>query len=172
MTSDATIPRSIAVGYAYQPNDRWTIEADVEWTDWASTEEEFVNYPDASATARDNVLNAGLPTARDWNDVFSYGIGAEYKATDRLDLRCGLLYHQSPIPSVSLDTPLPDANKYGGTLGLGYQFKDVTMDISYAFLKNRNRNVTNDMGSVTSSNIDGTYKGYVNIFAVGFTYKF
>ena len=172
LETNATIPRSIAIGYAYQPNDRWTIEADIEWTDWACVEEEYLGYPEEGAPARLLVLQDGLPISRDWNDVFSYGIGAEYKATDKLDLRCGFLYHENPIGSATIDTALPDSDKYGVTLGAGYLFKDVQIDFSYAFIELKDRDITNDVGSSTSSDIDGTYKGYVNICAVSFTYKY
>jgi long-chain fatty acid transport protein len=172
LRSDSTIPRSIAAGYAYQPDDRWTIEADIEWTDWACVEEEMLTYPDESNALRLAVLNDGNPVSRDWNDVFAYGIGAEYKATDRLRLRCGALYEENPIPSANLDTALPDSDKYGFTLGLGYLFKTVKIDVAYSFLTYLDREVTNDVGLNTGSNIDGTYKAYVNIFAVNFTYKY
>ena len=173
MESKSKIPQTLSVGYAYQPDDKWTIEADIEWTDWSSTKEEMVLYPNESDATRLAVLNNGNPVSRDWNSVFSYGIGAEYKASDKLDLRCGLLYHQTPIESVALDTPLPDANKWATTLGLGYLFKeDVTMDAYYAFFKYSNRNVTNNMGDASSSNINGTYRGYVNVVGLGITYKY
>jgi len=179
LKSDGTIPRSVAVGYAYQPNDRLTIEADVEWTDWACVEEEFLYYPDEEAAtdagkaSRLAVLNDGNPVSRDWNDVFAYGIGLDYKWTDKTDLRCGFFYVEKTIPSANLDTALPDSNKHGVTLGLGHQFlKDVNIDMAYTFIKLKDRDITNDVGSNTGSNIDGTYKGHVNILAVGFTYKY
>ena len=172
MKSDSTLPQSLAIGYAYKPSERWTIETDVEWTGWSCVEEELIQYPDEGDATRLAVLNNGNPVSRDWTDAFAYGIGVEYKATDKLDLRGGFFYHETPIPSANFDTPLPDANKHGITIGLGYLFKGVQVDASYAFLKYRDRDITNDVGSTTSSNIDGTYKGYVNIAAVAFTYKY
>lgn len=179
LQSDGTIPRSVAVGYAYQPNDRLTIEADVEWTDWACVEEEYLHYPDEEAATdamkgnRLAVLNDGNPVSRDWNDVFSYGIGLDYKWTEATDLRCGFFYVEKTIPSANLDTALPDSNKHGITLGLGHQWlKDVKFDMAYTFIKLRDRDITNDVGLNTGSNIDGTYKGHINIVAVEFTYKY
>lgn len=172
MESNSTIPRSIALGYAYQPNKKWTIEADVEWTDWSSTEEEFVRYPNETNAVRLATLNTDNPGSRDWRSVYAYGIGAEYQANDKLELRGGVLYEESPIPSVNFEPVLPDAGKYGITMGAGYVLKDVKIDASYAFLKYRDRDVTNDIGASTASNIDGKYKGYVNIVGVSFTYKY
>jgi len=174
MKSKSTIPGSIAMGYAYQPNSKWTFEADVEWTNWACVEEELVTYPNESNPTRLAILNGGNPASRDWRSVFSYGIGAEYQATDKLELRGGFLYQQSPIPSVNFEPVLPDSDKYGITTGLGYLMKNVKIDTSYAFFKYRDRDVTNAMGSTSTPayDIDGNYKGYVNIIALSFTYKY
>jgi len=171
MESKSTIPRSVAFGYAYQPNKKWTIEADAEWTDWSCVEEEFLTYPNAGAAAL-VVLNDGNPASRDWRSVWAYGIGAEYQATDKLELRGGFIYEQSPIPSANFEPVLPDANKHGVTMGAGYLFKNVKIDGSYAFFKYRDRDVTNDVGSSTSTNVDGKYKGYINILALSLTYKY
>jgi len=177
MESKSTIPRSIALGYAYQPNNKWTIEADIEWTDWSCVEEEFLTYPDLNNTTDPtglirSTLNTDNPASRDWKSVYAYGIGAEYQATDNLELRGGLLYEQSPIPSANFEPVLPDAGKYGITTGLGYSMKNVKIDVSYAFFKYNDRDVTNDIGASTSSNADGKYKGYVNIIGLSLTYKY
>ena len=172
MESKSTIPRSLAVGYAYKPNTKWTIETDVEWTGWSCVEEEVVRYPDEKNTLRLSTLSHEVPVSKDWRDVYAYGIGAEYKATDKLDLRCGFLYEQTPVPSANFETALPDSDKYGITLGLGYLFKDVQIDTSYAFLKYKDRDVTNDVGAASGANLDGKYRAYVNIVGVSFTYKY
>jgi len=177
MESKSTIPRSIAFGYAYKPNNKWTVEADAEWTDWSCVEEEFLTYPDLNNTNDPaglirGTLNTDNPASRDWRSVWAYGIGAEYQATDKLELRGGFLYEQSPIPSANFEPVLPDSNKHGITIGAGYLLKNVKIDASYAFLKYRDRDVTNDIGSSTASNVDGKYKGYVNILGLSLTYKY
>lgn len=170
--TDSTIPRSCAVGYAYQPDDKWTFEADIEWTDWSCVESELLTYPDENAALRLNALNDGNPVSRDWNDVFSFGFGTEYKATDRLALRCGYLYHPTPIPSANVDAALPDSNKHGITCGFGYRLKDFDINASYCLIIGRDRNVTNDVGGNVGANIDGEYSSYVNICSVSVTYKY
>lgn len=172
MKVSLTLPQSVVIGYAYKPGNKWTFETDLEWTGWSAAEEEKVEYPSESDANRLAVLNAGNPVPRDWNDVFSFGVGAEYQATDKLALRCGYLYEETPIPSANLDAALPDADRHGVTLGFGYDFKEVTIDASYLALFMMDRDVTNDVGLVAGTDIDGKYKQFVNVFAVGFTYKF
>ena len=170
--SKLTLPRTIAVGYAYRPNEKWTVEIDCEWTGWSSVQEDFVRYPSESNPNRLAVLNDGNPASKDWNDSLAYGVGAEYDANDRLALRCGYLFYQTPIPSATFETALPDSDRHAATLGLGYKINDgLTIDASYFGVLYVDRDVTNDVASA-KTNLDGEYEGYMNIVSVGFTYKY
>ena len=170
--SSLTIPQSIAVGYAYKPNDRLTLEFDVEWTGWSSVEQDLVEWTNETNATRLAVLNADNPGAKDWNDVFSCGLGINYKATDVLDLRCGYFFEETPVPEANFDTALPDADRHGLSCGLGYRFKDVDIDIAYLALFFMDRDITNSVGATSGANIDGKYEQFVNIFSIGFTYRY
>lgn len=172
MKSKLTLPRSLAVGYAFRPDDKWTLEVDVEWTDWTSVQEDFVTYPDESNATRLSLLNSGNPSSKDWNGSLAYGIGTKYKFNDKLTLRGGYLFIETPIPSANFETALPDCDRHGITLGAGYRLmENLSIDLAYFGVFMVERNVTNDVAS-SSSNLDGEYDGYVNIVSVGFTYKY
>ncbi|MFC1667527.1 OmpP1/FadL family transporter [Candidatus Omnitrophota bacterium] len=170
--SDLTVPQSVAAGYAYKANDKLTLELDVEWTGWSSVVQDFVEFEDEANATRLAVLNADNPSSKDWEDVLSYAIGVDYKATDKLTLRCGYLFEETPVPTSTFDTALPDADRHGITFGLGYGLKDMTMDVSYIALFFEDRTVSNNVGSVSGANIDGKYEQFVNILSIGFTYKY
>lgn len=174
--SELAIPQTLAVGYAYRPNNKWTLETDVEWADWSCIEQDKVDYQSETNATRLTVLNSGNPASKDWNDTLSYGFGAEYRATDRLALRIGYLFEDNPIPSANFDTALPDSDRHGITLGLGYTFKAVKIDVSYMALFFVDRDVTNDVDeNVTTGDdpdIDGEYEGFTNVFGINFTYKY
>ena len=171
--SKLTLPKSLVAGYAFRPNKKWIVEIDCEWTGWSSIQEDFVRYPNESNAGRLSLLNSGNPAAKDWHDSMAYGIGAEYKATDKLALRCGYLYYQNPIPSANFETALPDSNRYCGTLGFGYKVNEnLTFDVAYLGIVNADRNVTNDVAIANGADLDGKYEGYINIISVGFKYKY
>lgn len=166
------LPRSLAAGYAFKPDDKWTIELDVEWTGWSSVEEDFVRYPNETDPSRLIILNDSNPSPKDWNDSLGYGLGVEYKATDWLELRGGYLFYQTPIPSVSFETALPDADRHAVTFGLGCKLReDLTLDIAYLGVLAVDRDVTNDVASAYTD-LDGKYESYTNIFSVSFTYRY
>ena len=170
--SKLKLPQTLALGYAFKPDDKWTFEIDFEWTGWSCIEEDFVKYTTETNPYRLAALNDGNPASKDWNDSYAYGIGAEYQATDKLDLRGGYLFVETPVPSISFETALPDSDRHGVTLGAGYKVKDdFTIDMAYFGVYFVGRDVTNDVASA-SSDLDGNYDGYVNIVSVGCTYKY
>ncbi len=167
--SESTLPQSIVAGYAYKPNDRWTFEADIEWMDWASTEQELILYPDETDATRLAILNNGNPAAKDWKDAFSGAIGAQFKASDRLRLRAGYYYHQSPIPEANFETALPDSDSHSATIGCGYDFnQSSTIDFAYSAMFYEKR----DVDTNAAAGIDGEYETFTNIYMLTFTYKY
>lgn len=170
--SKLTLPESLAIGYAYKPNNRLTLELDVEWTGWSSVVQEWIEWQTETNAVRLAILNDGNPASKDWDDVFSFAIGVNYEATDLLELRCGYVFEETPIPEANFNTALPDADRHGISCGLGYAFKDVDIDISYLALFFADRDIRNSVGSSSNADIDGKYEQFVNIFSVGFTYKY
>lgn len=170
--SKLTVPRSLAAGYAFKPNDKWTIEIDCEWTGWSSIEEDFVKFTSETDPIRLSALNNGNPAPKDWRDSMAYGIGTKYQVNDKLELRGGYLFYETPIPSNSFDTALPDSDRHAITLGTGYELRDgLILDLAYFGVLYVDRDVTNDVRTA-APDFDGEYKGYVNIISVGFSYKY
>lgn len=173
ITAESTLPQIVAAGYSYQPNDKWTLNLDVEWTDWSSTEQEKLNYESESNATRLAVLNTGNPADRDWKSVFSYAVGVERKASDKLRLRAGYYYHQTPIPEANFETNLPDSNSHGLTTGFGYDVTDdFTFDFAYSALIYEERDIDNSVGSGSGASIDGKYRQLTNIYMMTFNYQF
>ena len=170
--SPMTLPEVVTLGYAWDVNDELTIEADLEWTGWSSIVQDWVKWPNESDGTRLTILNAGNPASKDWDDVLSFGIGLDYKYSDKIDLRCGYIFEENPIPEANFDTALPDADRHCMTLGFGYRFNAMVMDVAYMAVFFEDRDVANDVGAASNASIDGSYEQFVNIFALGFTYNY
>ncbi len=167
-----TEPQSVTLGYSYQPNNKWRLNADLEWMDWSSTDELKVEYPDETNATRLGVLATGNQSL-DWKAIFSYAAGAEYQANDHMRLRGGYFYRPTPIPDANFDAWLPDANSHGVTVGFGYDFtKDLILDMSYAARFMEKRKIDNTVGNAVGGNVDGTYTEFMNIVMATMTYKF
>jgi long-subunit fatty acid transport protein len=66
-------------------------------------------------------------------------LGTEYHVSKPLDIRLGLLYDPSPIPTDYLTAMVPDSSKIGISAGIGYKFKNLFIDIAYLVIFARER---------------------------------
>jgi len=105
-TVELELPQSVVFGYSYQPEGKWLFNFDIEWMNWASVEQDLVEYPEVITALQSAVLNSGNPAAVDWNDVWSAAVGVEYAWNDNLRLRGGSYYHTTPIPDENFNSNL------------------------------------------------------------------
>ncbi len=138
------LPPQVVGGLSTKIIPRWTINADVEWEGWktlGSLPRDFVG-----STALDSV------SRRLWKNSWVYRLGAEYAATDRVALRAGYFFDESPIPDNTFDPTIPNANIHAVTGGGGYKWDHMTLDVSYliAFFEKR---------SIDNSTLDPNNRG-------------
>ena len=132
VTEKLVLPQSVVLGYSLKPTDKWTVNLDLEWMDWASIKQELHSFPDAPSYLS-SFLNTGNPLVHDWSSSWSEGIGTEYKLTDRFRLRAGFYHHGTVGPNEYFDPAMPDLQAFGVTGGFGYDLtKNLTIDVGYS----------------------------------------
>lgn len=129
--SNIKLPPQVIGGISTKIIPRWTINADVEWEGWrtlGSLPRDFIG-----STALDSV------STRLWKNSWIYRLGTEYAATDRVALRAGYFFDESPIPDNTFDANIPNSNIHALTGGAGYRWDTVTLDVAYliAFFEKR-----------------------------------
>jgi long-subunit fatty acid transport protein len=68
----------------------------------------------------------------DWKDQYVCRLGLENNVTEKLALRCGVTYGNSPVPDKTVIPILCTITEWSATLGLGYKVtQDVLLDIAY-----------------------------------------
>jgi long-chain fatty acid transport protein len=166
-----TLPQSVTLGYDLKPTNKWTINFDLEWTDWSQYKQQITSYPNAGPFAAP--LSAYGNEARDWTSVWSESVGVQYAVTDKFRVRAGYEHHQTPIPEATVDTQFPDSDSNSYTVGLGYDItKNLTIDIAYVADFYESRNVINSVDSGFGTNLSGKYSAFVNVGTMSLTYKF
>jgi len=77
--------------------------------------------------------NPGTSLELDWSwvDTMSLRLGGEYHASKCLDIRLGVSYDPSPIPTDSLKILAPLSNRIGIGMGLGYKINNLSIDLGY-----------------------------------------
>ncbi|MEI6438488.1 MAG: outer membrane protein transport protein [Candidatus Omnitrophota bacterium] len=169
----SVLPQVIVFGYSFKPDPKWTVNTDVEWTDWSSTRQSAPTYTSETDPTRLSILETGYPANKDWHSAFSVAMGVEYAATDRLRLRSGYYLHQSPVAKATWDPSMPDSDSLGVTLGSGYDVtKNMTVDLAWSGMIFKTRKVNNAVGDAVGGSIDGSYRQWINLMYATATYKF
>jgi len=116
VTSSLTLPATGFAGLAYKVSPNLTVEADYQYIGWSSYNQLEIDFKN------DPTKNVIEP--KDYSNTYMIRIGGEY-TMDALKIRAGYLYDHSPVPSAYVDPILPDANRNGVNVGLGYQFTKI-----------------------------------------------
>lgn len=172
----SVIPQSVVLGYSLKPTTKWTINADVQWTDWSSMKYETLTINSATPGESSYFSNIN-PVSENWHSVWSETVGTQYSVTDQLRLRFGYFHIGRGVPDATYNPNIPDSNANGYTTGFGYDLtKNLSLDVAYSLLIYDSRKITNSVSagavSLYTGNVDGKYSEYVNIGLVSLTYKF
>ncbi|MGL5788239.1 MAG: OmpP1/FadL family transporter [Bacteroidales bacterium] len=108
------MPSNLNVGVSYKPTERITLAAELQFVGWAAYDSLNIKFTE-SALGEYNI-NA----EKNYRNTFIYRIGAEFKTTDRLDLRVGAYYDETPVRSYLYNPETPGMNKLGLTFGFTF----------------------------------------------------
>lgn len=138
---DVAWPMWVATGVAFNPVEELVITADVQFSRWSESEDEFVTK------YKDTKWMAALEPSDDnkfilhWRDATQIRIGVAYSATENLDLRAGYYFDPAPAPSETYNILFPSINYNAVTLGLGYTISNFVIEVSGEYLFGKNRNI-------------------------------
>lgn len=129
---DFDMPPILALGVAWQVNDKLMAVADVKdvmWNDSMNTV--TILYPGA-VTCNPGVTCA--PFVQNWDDQIVLSLGAAYKFSEALTGRIGYNHADNPIPSQNMNFVWPAIVENHYTVGFGYAFdegSEVNFSLSY-----------------------------------------
>ncbi|MEI7901648.1 MAG: outer membrane protein transport protein [bacterium] len=159
-------PTIVALGYGIQLTETFRVETKVEWL-------QFSRYKTMAIDAGDNrtLVNAlGLAnTPQNWNDTWTFGMGADWRFVPDWTLRAGYLYLPSPIPDSTFAPTALDVDQSVVSVGLGYQKGSHTIDLAYALGIFDTRSVHSNQNPLYQQ---GTYDFQGHLFALTYTYAF
>ena len=87
-----------------------------------------------------------------WNNAWTYRIGAQFFATEALTFRAGFVYDETPIPDNTFSPRLPGNDRLLYSFGAGYKLGKWAFDLTYVYwdLKEREKTATS---SITGQNV-------------------
>jgi long-chain fatty acid transport protein len=158
-----TLPDIATFGVTHQLTPRLNLMGGVEWTGW-SRFKELTAY-----------FGNGLPpsvTEQRWRDTWFVSLGAEFQVTEKLTLRGGGAYDQSPVPTATRTPRIPDGDRYWLSVGASYRvLSNVTLIAAYTHIFVDDTKVALSAGPPSSSNflrgnLTGTYHNQVDLVSV------
>ena len=154
-----TTPASATIAMTHQATDELLLQAGATWTGWSS----FQNFDviatentagmtlhpttgqpvpsdgvlDISDISEINGLEAGNIGHIDerWVDVWAVALGGTYQLNDKLALRAGYAYDQSPVRDEFRTARVPSSDRQWLTFGVGYVVnQDLSFDVAAGYL--------------------------------------
>ena len=161
LEASITLPQSFSVSIAHD-YEVLTVLADITWTGWSSFDELRIEY--------ENPAQPDSVTTEDWDDTFRYSIGLDWRQSEKLTLRTGVAYDETPIPSPERRTARIPGNdrtwlSFGGTYVINPAF---TVDIGYTHLFISDTKINNTFESsqpALAATLTGTYEASVDILS-------
>jgi len=158
-TASITLPATGFVGVACGVTKNLEVEADYQYVGWSSYKELAIGFK--ADPTKNEVMT------KNYQDTYILRLGAEY-TINNVQLRAGYLYDHSPVLTEYVDPMLPDANRNGYNVGIGYKICERwRVDASYFFLKFDQRKAVN-----TVINFDGIYNMTATLIGIDIGYTF
>lgn len=166
VTAGIDLPASLSVSVSQALSPQWEIMGDISWTQWSKFQELRIDYA--------NPVQADSVTTENWNDTLRYAVGLSYKLNDRVKLRTGLAFDESPVPDAEHRTPrIPDSDRTWLALGMTYASSErLSMDVGYAHIFVKDAAMNNSTEAAIAHNLQGNYESRVDILSAQLNYKF
>ena len=159
-------PTIVSLGYGIQLTETVRVEADVEWL-------QFSRYKSMAIDAGNNNALVGAlglaDTPQNWDDTWTFGLGADWRFMPDWTLRAGYKYLPSPIPDTTFAPTALDVDQSVVSVGLGYQIGRHTIDLAYALGLFDTRRVHANQNPLYQQ---GTYEFEGHLAALTYTYAF
>lgn len=157
-----TLPDLIQVGVSYKASEALTLNADIDITMWSTYDRIVVESNNSLFNATDE---------KDWKDVWCLRIGGQYRLSDQWKIKAGYLYDKNPVKEERFETRIPDSDRHGISIGIGYTAGKFSIDAAYLYLRFNNRTISNSLADNDDS-LNGTYKSQAHLAGVTVGYKF
>ena len=163
-TADLPLPAELTVGLSYEFCDKFTFAFDYNRAFWNVYESLDINFEDGNQS-----LNP-----REYKNASTYRFGLQYEATDKITLRGGYYFDESPVQSGYFAPETPRNDSHGYTGGLSFQVSDhFAIDASFLYLRFEETTESYDFYQENGQNVpfEGTYKSSAFAPGLGITYK-
>lgn len=168
--AELPLPSNTNIGVSYRPNDRLELALDLQYVGWNAYDSLNVYFNEAELGI------APIKAEKNYKNTMIARVGAQYKTTERLFLRAGVYYDQTPIRENNFNPETPGMDKLGFSGGLSFSpYKNLQLDLAFLYIHGLSRD-----GSYTQKNVltqqpevfSGHYKTTALSASIGIAYCF
>lgn len=157
------LPPTAAVGLWWGLTDSLKVEGDIVWSGWSAldrTRIEIANNPYRS-------YGSGEPEAldrpRDWQDVVSLRLGAEWTLSPQWALGGGIALEPSPVPEATIEPGFPQGDALVLAFGASYNLPGLSFDAGYSYHQHSDTDARLQGPGLP---VDGTFSGRAQVFSI------
>jgi long-chain fatty acid transport protein len=162
--STLPLPAVATLGFGVQASEKLLLALDVRYTFWSAYEQLKFEFSNPVGGSTESI------SRRNYENSFTFCLGAEYSIDPALRLRAGAYYDMSPVPDGYMTAETPDANAIGLTIGLGAQLsKSLMLNAGFLYV---NRAQRENIAATDANTISGTFKAVAFIPSIGLNYTF
>lgn len=158
-----TLPSSLGLGVANNTFKDLTLSFDAVWTEWSTYADNNIKFDKQPGTGTPGTI----PKKKDWSDVWSFRLGAEYALTENWVLRCGYMYDISPDNDRYRTPEMPDSDRNLFTVGAGYSNAKWGVDVGYGYLFFQDSKAGSAAGSANHRS-SGEFEADLHVLSVAF----
>jgi long-chain fatty acid transport protein len=125
-------PATATLGGMIRLSEWWRVAIDLQWTAWSAVDRLVLRLDDDAWSTE---------TRLDYHDAVSARAGLAFEASEKLELRVGYAFEDSPSPTNAVGPVLPDASRHLATFGFGYKREAWRLDLFEAFMIGQEREV-------------------------------
>ncbi len=170
--SELPLPSNFNVGVTYYPTNRWTVSGEIQFVGWAAYQELGIEFFPAAQFSKYNQA-----PEKNYKNTRIYRAGAQHALTNRMDLRFGAYFDQTPVKDDYLNPETPSMNKLGLTAGFSFRpVENFSIDLAFTYVTGFGRD-----GSYTDTILlppysDRKFGGHYDVHAfmpaIGLSYYF
>ena len=162
--ANITLPATASLSLDQGLSERWTLLADVSWTQWSSFKNLIVTFS--------NPLQPAEVIPENWHDTLRESLGLIYAPNDKSKLRLGVAYDPTPTKAATRTFLVPDDTRIWLSVGYNLQLMEhLSLDAAYTHLFIPGGSKVS-LSNANQGAITGTFSSAVNVFALGLKYQF
>lgn len=133
---DLIIPAKFDMAYFVSVSPKVDLMANWQFNKTSSLQSSCVNFSDVAGGMNGSVHQGPACLDLKARDSSTFSLGMNYHVDDKLTLRTGAQYDQTPVPSAKYRTPgAPDNNRLLLAFGANYRLaKNTSLDFAYAYM--------------------------------------